>query len=106
MVLATVPAAPPARKNHRATSWPAPLPATGPHPRGPASNCGPRVGAAPRRAAGPEDPPGDLLAGADLGDRAVPARVQVDLQGLLQRVDAGGHAVPPRRGRAGPRARR
>src|SRR3954447_12591447 len=34
MVLATVPAAPPARKNHRATSWPAPISAMVPYHRG------------------------------------------------------------------------
>ena len=47
------------------------------------------------RAPGPEEPAGDLLAGADLGDRAVPARVEVDLQRLLQCVRAGFHAGSP-----------
>src|SRR4051794_26961262 len=48
-----------------------------------------------RSTSGPEEPPGDLLPGADLGDRAVPAEVQVDLQGLLQGVRAGFHGAPP-----------
>ena len=53
-----------------------------------------------RRAADPEEPADDLLAGPDLRDRPVPARVEVDAQGLLVRVgfmsagDELGHASP------------
>src|SRR6202035_2154376 len=42
----------------------------------------------------------DLLAGPDLGDRPVPARIEVDAQGLLMRVglmsadDELGHSSP------------
>ena len=42
-----------------------------------------RLGDRPGRAADPEEPADDLLAGPDLGDRAVPARIQVDAQRLL-----------------------
>src|SRR5207344_988996 len=51
-------------------------------------------------AAHPEEPPHDLLAGADLGNRPVPARIEVDSQGLLMRVgfmsaaDELGHLSP------------
>ena len=45
-----------------------------------------RLGDRAGGSAGAEEPAGDLLAGADLGDRAVPAQIEVDLQGLLQGV--------------------
>ena len=48
---------------------------------------GDRLGDGARGAAHPEEPPGHLLAGADFGHRPVPARIQVDPQGLLVGVD-------------------
>ena len=48
---------------------------------------GDRLGDGPCRRTDPEEPPGDLLPGADLGHRPVPARIQVDTQRLLMRVD-------------------
>ena len=53
-----------------------------------------------RGAAHPEEPAHDLLAGPDLGDRPVPARIEVDAQRLLMRVgfmsadDELGHPSP------------
>jgi hypothetical protein len=52
------------------------------------------------RPADPEEPADDLLAGPDLGDRAVPARVKVDAQRLVAGVgvvgasDELGHRSP------------
>ena len=50
-----------------------------------------RLGDGPRRASDAEKPARHFLAGADLGERTVFPRVQIDLQGLL--VGAGDLAV-------------
>ena len=48
---------------------------------------GDRLGDRARRPADAEEPAGHLLTGTDFGHRPVPARIQVDAQGLLMGVD-------------------
>jgi hypothetical protein len=48
--------------------------------------CGNGLGDGARGFAGVEKPTGDLLAGADLGKRAVLAAVEIDLQGFRSRA--------------------